>query len=285
MADIAEKFSGSAGLNRETPQAKQPANFVGRAIVAVMSLKQRIPFLRWSVWRMAAGNRNITTSGQIGDGREAAAVDYVLHNAGAGDIDDVLAAIDRFAYEKSMLINVGDEKGALLDAAVRRANAKLALELGTYCGYGALRIARAAPSAAVYSVELAEANAANARRIWEHAGVADRVTCVVGTIGDGGSTLEALASEHGFRAGALDFVFLDHDKDVYLTDLQSILDRGWLHPGSIVLAGNVKYPGAPKYRAYMQKQQGVLWDTTEHKAHLEYQRLIRDLVLESEYLG
>ncbi|ORW00008.1 O-methyltransferase [Mycobacterium kyorinense] len=250
-----------------------------------MGLKQRIPFLRWSVWRMATGARNIVTTGQIGDGREAAAVAYVLENAKAGDIDDVLATIDRFAYEKSLLINVGDEKGKLLDAAVRRADPKLALELGTYCGYGALRIARAAPAAKVYSVELAEANAVNARRIWAHAGVADRVTCVVGTIGDGGRTLEALAAEHGFTAGVLDFLFLDHDKDAYLTDLQSILDRGWLHPGSIVVADNVKVPGAPRYREYMRRQQGTLWNTVEHKAHLEYQSLISDLVLESEYLG
>ena len=42
---------------------------------------------------------------------------------------------------------------------MRRARPSLALELGTYCGYGALRIAAAAPSAKVYSVELAEANA------------------------------------------------------------------------------------------------------------------------------
>jgi catechol O-methyltransferase len=99
-----------------------------------MSLKQRIPLLRWSFLRMAAGARNITTTGQIGDGREAAAVEYVLKHARAGDIDDVLATIDRFAYQKSMLINVGYEKGALLDAAVHRANPKLALELGTYVG-------------------------------------------------------------------------------------------------------------------------------------------------------
>jgi catechol O-methyltransferase len=115
--------------------------------------------------------------------------------------------------------------------------------------------------------------------------VADRVTCVVGTIGDGGRTLDALAGEHGFAAGALNFLFLDHDKDAYLTDLQSILDRGWLHPGSIVVADNVKVPGAPKYRAYMQKQQGTLWNTAEHKTHVEYQSLVADLVLESEYLG
>ena len=258
---------------------------VARTIVDFMDLKRRLPILRWSVWRMAVGNRNITTTGQIGDGREAAAVEYVVKNARAGDIDDVLATIDKFAYEKSMLINVGDEKGLLLDAAVRRANPALALELGTYCGYGALRIARAAPDARVYSVELAEANAVNARRIWEHAGVADRVTCVVGTIGDGGRTLDALANEHGFASGALDFVFLDHDKDAYLDDLMSILDRDWLRSGAVVVADNVRIPGAPKYREYMRRQQGKLWNTVEHKAHLEYQSLVSDLVLESDYLG
>jgi catechol O-methyltransferase len=251
----------------------------------LMDLKRRLPILRWSVWRMAAGVRNITSTGQIGDGREAAAVEYVLQNARAGDIDDVLATIDKFAYEKSMLINVGDEKGLLLDAAVHRANPALALELGTYCGYGALRIARAAPTAKVYSVELAQANAANARKIWEHAGVADRVTCVVGTIGDGGRTLDNLASEHGFASGAVDFVFLDHDKDAYLGDLKSILDRGWLHPGTVVVADNVRIPGAPKYREYMRQQQGTLWNTVEHKTHVEYQSLVSDLVLESDYLG
>src|SRR3954449_2262196 len=192
-----------------------------------MSLKQRLPFLRWSFWRLAIGARNITKTGQIGDGRGAAAARYVVANARHGDIDDVIAKLDQIAYEKSFLINVGDEKGELLDAAVRRAKPALALELGTYCGYGALRIAAAAPNAKVYSIELAEANAVNARRIWAHAGVADRVTCVVGTIGDGGATLDALTDLHEFRRGSVDFVFIDHDKTAYLSDLRSILGRGW----------------------------------------------------------
>ncbi|NDJ91885.1 O-methyltransferase [Mycolicibacter kumamotonensis] len=250
-----------------------------------MSLKRHIPFLRWSFLRVVTGTRSLTTTGQIGDGREAAAVDYVLSHARAGDIDDVLARLDEFAYEQSLLINIGDEKGVLLDAAVQRVNPALALELGTYCGYGALRIARAAPSARIYSVELAEANADNARQIWAHAGVADRITCVVGTIGDGGRTLDALTARHGFAAGALDFLFLDHDKDAYLPDLHSILDRGWLHPGSVVVADNVKLPGAPRYREYMRAQQGTRWDTVEHKTHVEYQSLLPDLVLESTFLG
>jgi catechol O-methyltransferase len=250
-----------------------------------VNLKKRLPILRWSFWRLALGGRNLSATGQIGDGREAAVVDYVLNNARRGDVDDVLDTIDKFAYEQSYLINVGDVKGELHDAAVRRADPNLVLELGTYCGYGALRIARAAPSAKVCSVEMAAPNAENARRIWEHAGVADRVTCVVGTIDDGGRTLDALASEHGFTAGALDFVFLDHDKDAYVPDLQSILERGWLHPGTIVVADNVKLPGSPRYRAHMHEQQGKHWDTVEHKTHGEYQTLLADLVLESEYRG
>lgn len=78
----------------------------------------------------------------------------------------MLATIDTFATEKSMLVNVGDEKGALLDAAVRHVEPKRVLELGTYCGYSALRIARAAPQSQVYSVELSPRSAQVAQRIW-----------------------------------------------------------------------------------------------------------------------
>jgi len=250
-----------------------------------MRLKQRLPFLRWSFWRLAIGARNITKTGQIGDGRESAAADYVVANARQGDIDDAIAKVDEFAYEKSLLINIGDEKGELLDAAVRRANPSLALELGTYCGYSSLRIARAAPSAKVFSVERSAANAEVAQRIWAQAGIADRVTCVVGTIGDGGRTLDALGTEHGFAAGKLDFLFIDHDKGAYLPDLQSILDRGWLHYGSIVVADNMLIPGSPKYREFMNQQQSKLFDTVAHKTHGEYETLAPDVVLESEYLA
>jgi catechol O-methyltransferase len=52
-----------------------------------------------------------------------------------------------------------------------------------------------------------------------------------------------------------------------------------------VVADNVKVPGAPKYRAYMQRHDGTSWRTVEHETHVEYQTLLRDLVLESEYLG
>jgi catechol O-methyltransferase len=246
-----------------------------------MPIADRFSFLRWSFVRMAIGLPSVIRKGQVGDGREAAAAKYVLDNARPGDLDDAIATIDRFARQESFLMNVGDEKGLLLDAAVRRAAPKLALELGTYCGYSTLRIARAAPQARVFSVEMSAANADNARRIWAHAGIADRVPCVVGTIGDGGRTLDALAAD-GFTDGALDFLFIDHNKDVYLPDLLSIVGRGWLHPGSVVVADNVLVPGSPKYRSYMRTNPA--WDTVEHKTHAEYTK-IPDLVLESTYRG
>jgi catechol O-methyltransferase len=64
-----------------------------------------------------------------------------------------------------------------------------------------------------------------------------------------------------------------------------ILDEGWLHQGSVVVADNILVPGAPAYRAYMRDNEGTLWHTTEHWTHVEYQSVIKDLVLESDYLG
>jgi catechol O-methyltransferase len=52
-----------------------------------------------------------------------------------------------------------------------------------------------------------------------------------------------------------------------------------------VVADNVKLPGAPDYLAYMRAEQGVRWNTVEHKTHGEYQTLLRDVMLESELLS
>jgi catechol O-methyltransferase len=247
---------------------------------------KRLPFLRWSVLRMALGGRNLTRNWQVGDGREEALADYVLAKARQGDPEDVIRAIDEFCMNRSVMINVGDEKGEILDRAVRRASPHLLLELGTYCGYSALRMARLLPAGArLCSIEFSPANAAIARRIWDHAGFGDQLTVVVGTLGDGGSTIDRLRTEHGFDEGKVDFVFVDHDKAAYLPDLERILGERWLHPGSIVVADNVKFPGAPQYRAHLKTQQGKTWQTIEHDTHAEYQSLIKDLVLESEYLG
>jgi catechol O-methyltransferase len=223
---------------------------------------------------------------QVGDGREEALCQYVVATARRGDLDDVIRTIDTFCYEQSFMINVGDEKGEILDAAVRRTDPKLVLELGTYCGYSALRVARTmGDQARLVSIEFNSANAAIARRIWDHAGVRERLTVVVGTLGDGGTTVERLESEHGFAKGSVDLIFIDHDKNAYLPDLELIIEREWMHSGSVAVADNIKFPGAPKYRAYMKEAEGRQWHSVEHSTHAEYQTLLKDIVMESDYLG
>lgn len=220
------------------------------------------------------------------DRAEHALARHVLASTPSGDLDAVIAAIDQFTHYSAHLINVGDEKGAILDAAVRAVAPMRLLELGTYCGYSALRMARVMPvGARLVSIELGASNAEIATRIVRHAGVADRVSVLAGALGDGGATLRRLRDQHDFTPLGLDFVFLDHGKDDYLPDLRRILDHAWLHAGSVVVADNIDAAEVPAYLSYMRSHQGALWHTTEHPTPARYQQERPELVLESTYLA
>ncbi len=256
------------------------------AIAINNMLGNPVPFLRWSFLRLIFGMKELTTNWQVGDGREQKVADTVMKKAIKGNAADVVRVIDNFGYTSSLLINVGDKKGAILDGALSRANPKVILELGAYVGYSATRMAQQLPmNGHLYSVEFSPKNAAIARSIIEHAGLSSRVTVVEGFLGDGGKTAEVLETMHGFRPGSVDFVFIDHAKDFYLPDLKLILERRWLHRGSVVVADNIKFPGAPDYHGYMNEQEGKLWQSKAHKSFVEYQHMIPDVVLESVYMG
>jgi len=267
------------------PKVALQPRFRDKGDRSMASSWRNVPFFRWSFLRLLFGMKHLTTEWQVGDGREARLAEYVVARAKRGDVQDAIRTIDDYAYNKSFLINVGDEKGKILDAAVVQAKPARVLEVGTYCGYSALRMAAAAPSAKIVSIEFNPANADIARRIHEHAGVGGRVNVVVGTLGDGGKTIDALRTAYGFGDASVDLVFLDHAKEVYLSDLKLIMDQGWLRRGALVVADNIKFPGAPDYRAYMAENEGKRWRSTEHQTVAEYQTVIKDIVLVSEYLG
>lgn len=188
---------------------------------------------------------------------------FASEASSGGDCDAVLEAVDAYCSERHWMMHVGDEKGAVLDAAVAAAGeVEHLVELGTYCGYSAVRIARSmAPGAHLWSVERDGRVAAKAARLLALAGVADRVTVVVApTVSE---ALERLP-------GRVDFLFIDHEKALYAPDLKVLEPR--LAPGATVVADNVLSFNAP-LDAYLAHVRGAGYaSSTLHRCRVEYSR-------------
>ncbi len=163
--------------------------------------------------------------------RTVQSANYVAQYARQGDPGDVLRILDKFATEERWLMSVGPEKGPLVEELAGRlpANARI-LELGAYCGYSSILIARAfGPDASIVSIEIDDDSVASSRANVAHAGLSDQITFVHGP-----STRMIAQLE-----GTFDMVFLDHWKDLYTRDLKLIEERKLIAPGSIVVADNV----------------------------------------------
>lgn len=207
--------------------------------------------------------------------RAERARDFVAANAKRGDPDDVLRALDRFAREVRFLMSVGPEKGPLMAELIDPLpdDARV-LELGAYCGYSAILIAkRLGSTGRLVSVEKDPVCAAVTRANVEYAGLADRVEVV-----EGASTAMIPTLE-----GPFDLVFLDHWKDLYKVDLQRLEECTLLRAGTTVVADNVgEVFGATKYLDYVR---GCGRYDSEHRpATIEYST-IPDAVEISVYRG
>eukprot|EP00697_Spironema_sp_BW2_P003731 gnl/Spiro4/14953_TR8061_c0_g1_i1.p1 gnl/Spiro4/14953_TR8061_c0_g1~~gnl/Spiro4/14953_TR8061_c0_g1_i1.p1 ORF type:complete len:237 (+),score=71.90 gnl/Spiro4/14953_TR8061_c0_g1_i1:34-711(+) len=196
--------------------------------------------------------------------RAQALREHVLANATRGSIDSVLATIDSFCWAGSWMMNVGDVKGALLDNEIRARAPRTVLELGTYCGYSAMRILRQlAPGTTFITIEYNPACAEVARALFAFAGVSDRIVSLVD------DTQVAIPTLTTRVPGGFDLIFIDHWKDVYLRDIQLLEQHGCIVPGTVVVADNVIYPGAPDYLQYVRSC--GKYDTRMHDTMLEYQ--------------
>jgi catechol O-methyltransferase len=187
----------------------------------------------------------------------------------------VLAALDRFARERSFLMNVGDKKGEILDAEVRRQRPLRALEIGAFVGYSAVRIARLLRGwdGRLISLEASGRNAAVARAMVELAGLAERVEVRHAKAEDAIPTLGA----------PFDLVFLDHWKDLYLPDLQRLEEHGLLRPGSVVVADNVGLFDSSAYFAHVRDS--GRYESRNVASTVEYKDSLPDAVEISVFRG
>lgn len=133
---------------------------------------------------------------------------------------------------------------------------KVFLEFGAYVGYSAIALGAAlrdlnpGQKVGYFSFEKNPLMAATTSSFVELAGLKDVVHVHVGPASE---SVIRLVAEGKLEKGSIDFMLLDHWKDVYISDLQLCEERGLLRKGSVVLADNVLFPGVPKYLAYVQK--------------------------------
>jgi catechol O-methyltransferase len=202
---------------------------------------------------------------------------YVVENSQKNDPDSVLAAIDAFASAEEFMMNVGDEKGEILDRTILDAKAVNVLELGTYCGYSAVRIARLLKedNSHLISIEKNPLYADIAKNIVKQAGLTHKVTILIGTAEEFISTLKQ----------PFDVVFVDHWKDRYLIDLKLIEEQGLLKSGTIVVADNVGIfeNSLQGYLDYVR--QSGKYHSTFYPTSMEYNQSIEDGVEVSIWIG
>lgn len=146
--------------------------------------------------------------------------------------DEVLARMEADAARRGIPI-VGPAVGRLLAQYARLTGARRVFELGSAVGYSTIWLARAVgPEGRVFYTDGSEENAAEARENLSRAGVAERVTLLVG---------DALTALDG-TDGEFDLIFNDVDKEGYPDVLRRAFPR--LRVGGLLVTDNVLWGGA-----------------------------------------
>jgi len=142
--------------------------------------------------------------------------------------EQVLAEIEQKGKVSGWPI-IGPERGKFLDEAVKRHGPRRVLEVGTFVGYSAIRMARLlGPGGRIICVEIDPGRAEIAKRNAERAGLGEVIDV---RVGDAKKVIPTLPGE-------FDLVFLDADKSEYWSYLKLVEPK--IRSGGVVVADNVK---------------------------------------------
>lgn len=191
---------------------------------------------------------------------------------------DILRAVDQFCTERHWMMHVGPDKGVILQDFLRQQLQRhrhqqqqqqqpfILVELGTYCGYSTIRMADAIlPSTSdfhIFTVDINPQTQAVAKRLVELAGLSEQVTFVLLPPTGSAASETALADELRAAMGKqgssrledrkkVDFLFVDHAKELYLADLQQLEKFGYIQAETAVAADNVVFFQLDDYRHHM----------------------------------
>lgn len=231
----------------------------------------------------------------------------------------VLYEIDWYCLHRHWMMCIGPEKGMMVGDALESSIARfekvlnkdetnpmiksagnknrfLAVELGTYCGYGSIFLSQVWKKRfqnknldmnfRLMTVEINPEYAKIANEMIELAQVQDVVTVLENDLLLDGSTADvgqliknALLQEsddigcqgENGQGEYIQFLMIDHDKDSYLKDLQILEKSGLIRSGTVVVADNVIFAGIDEYLDYVHglAARGIVRTCTK-EASVEY---------------
>lgn len=126
----------------------------------------------------------------------------------------------------------GPVEGALLQLLVSLSQAKTAVEVGTFTGYGALNIAKALPKdGKLYTLDMDERCAPIAQKYFDRSPDGHKITLMMGQAAESLKKIE----------GPLDFAFIDADKRNYPLYFDLIFPK--LRSGGLIVVDNALWGG------------------------------------------
>ena len=191
---------------------------------------------------------SISTKFKLKKPKEEEVLFNVRLKAETNNPNSVLKIIDDYDYKKTFLMNIGEEKGLLLESAINESRAKNILELGVYLGYSTIRILKNLDDdSKLTSIESNKKFAELASENINIAGLSNKHKL---SIGKTTAVIPSLKEKY-------DFIFIDHWKDLYLKDLKTleendlIKDNAWIFADNVILFNLEDYldyvRSSPKY--------------------------------------
>lgn len=217
--------------NKLNKKSKMPFNINRKSILGVLSL----------VYQEIIDS--FLTKTKIKKPKELEVLELVKKKAIKNNPNSILKIIDDYAYKSTFLMNIGDQKGEILDKAIKDSRATNILELGVYLGYSTIRILNnMMDNSKLTSIEANEKFAQIAKEHIEISGLSKNHILKIGKSSD---LIPSLEEQY-------DFVFIDHWKDLYLKDLKLLEQFGLLKQGAWVFADNVVLFNLEDYLDYVR---------------------------------
>ena len=202
-------------------------------------------------------------------------LNYVFKNAKQYDPQSVLNTIDSFVSETgTFLMNVGPEKGKLLAETIKDHKPLNTLELGSFLGYSAIIIAMFLPEAgSLVSVDHDKDSVAASKEIVKYAGLENKVHFINSTSDEAINALKE----------SFDFIFIDHEKNRYYSDLLLMENLNLINKGGIVFADNVGIFEDKMKDYFSHVRDSGAYTSKNIGAHLEYRDNVYDAVEISKF--